>query len=212
MLILIYNDDGASDDCVKALTQWLPNQTIELISSAELQKKTWMSKTNLLIMPGGRSLPFYKKLGALGNQNIKKFVEEQGGSYFGICAGAYYACRKTIFAKGLPLELILPGELNFFEGNAIGPVFAADEFYYHSERGARIVEIIFENNDVHRVYCNGGCYFENTNQARVLARYQLNKQPAIIVCTVGLGRVLLSGVHPELSPFLSPISLNAILT
>lgn len=201
MTIYIYNDDGASEECVQGLLTQLHEKKVSVISGAQLQQDKWMSDARLLIMPGGRSLPFYKKLDQKGNQQIKTFVE-QGGFYLGICAGAYYACKKTIFAKNKPLELILPGELNFFEGNGIGPIFGADDFAYQSEKGARVVDIIFDNQETDSAYFNGGCYFENADESknvRVLARYQCNQQPAIIACNVGLGQALLSGVHPELS-------------
>lgn len=197
-MILIYNDKGASSVCVQALVDFLsPQHDVKCISGNDLQKTDWIQNTKALIIPGGRSAPFYKTLGSCGNQNIREWVE-QGGTYFGICAGAYYACAETIFAKGLPLELTLPGKLNFFSGRAIGPVFANEDFTYDSEKGARVVEVQWQNGTIYSTYFNGGCYFENVD-AHVLATYVENQKPAIITCSVGRGRVVLSGVHPELS-------------
>ena len=110
--ILIYNDEGASQDCVTALLKYYNDQA-QFISGVDLQSDDWIQQTKVLIMPGGRSLPFYKTLGKTGNQNIIQFVE-QGGCYLGLCAGAYYASGETIFANSTPLELNLSGELNFF--------------------------------------------------------------------------------------------------
>jgi len=201
MQTLIYTDAGTSTDSVNALFNYFHQENTHCVTGSDLQKNNWIKSTGLLIIPGGRSLPFYKKLGTAGNQNIKKFVE-QGGCYLGLCAGAYYACQETIFAKGLPLELILPGELNFFKGRAIGPVFADKQFAYHSENGARTVEVICHDQQIYSVYFNGGCYFENAEQfknSEILAGYVSNKKPAIIACAYGKGRAILSGVHPELS-------------
>lgn len=197
-MILIYNDKGASSVCVQALVDFLSQKhTVNCVSGYDLQKTDWMQNTTTLIIPGGRSLPFYETLGLQGNHNIREFVE-QGGTYFGICAGAYYACSETVFAEGLSLELKLPGELHFFSGRAIGPVFADEDFTYDSEKGARVVDVRWQNGKIYSTYFNGGCYFENAD-ATVLATYSENQKPAIITCSVGRGRVILSGVHPELS-------------
>lgn len=202
MTILIYNDDGVSADSANALLDYFRHENARFVTGADLQKNNWIFDTTLLIVPGGRSLPYYEKLGDTGNKNIIAYVE-QGGTYWGFCAGAYYACTKTLFSEGLPLELKLPGELHFFEGNAIGPVFAETEFAYQSESGACIVDVIWKDQHTYPVYFNGGCYFEHADtfkNTEILACYASNQKPAIIACTYGKGRAILSGVHPELSP------------
>jgi len=202
MSILIYNDDGVSSDSANALLHYFRDENARFVTAADLRKNSWIFDTKLLIVPGGRSLPYYEKLGKAGNNNIISYVG-QGGTYWGFCAGAYYACTKTLFSEGLPLELKLPGELHFFEGRAIGPVFADAEFAYGSESGARIVDVIWKDESTHAVYFNGGCYFEHAEafkNTEILSVYASNKKPAIIACTYGKGRAILSGVHPELSP------------
>lgn len=196
--ILIYNDDGASKDSVTALLNYF-HPHITAVTGQDLQNPHIFQQTSLFIMPGGRSLPYYEKLGEKGNQNIIDYVKK-GGCYLGICAGAYYACKKTLFAEGLPLALNLPGALNFFEGAARGPVFADKEFAYGSENGALNVDIIF-NEKNYSVYFNGGCTFEDVasyHNVHVIASYAENKKPAAIYCKVNKGCAILSGVHPEL--------------
>lgn len=193
-MMLIYNDEGASARCVEALLQNFPQFSVQLASGAELQNPAVFENCTLFVMPGGRSLPFYDKLSDVGNQNIVDYVKN-GGVYLGICAGAYYACRQTIFAKGLAKELILPGSLNLFEGDAIGPVFNAEQFEYQSEQGASIVDVK-TNEGVFPVYFNGGCYFSGTDAIDVIAQYA-NHLPTIIKVNYGKGQVILSGVHPE---------------
>lgn len=201
-MIVIYNDEGVSTDSVNALTDYFQKtDTVKCVSALDVQKNIWINDAKLFIMPGGRSLPFYKSLGADGNKNIVDFVL-RGGCYLGLCAGAYYACQKTLFAEGFPLELKLSGELNFFEGNAVGPFFLNTQFVYQSEAGACAAAIIWRDQQTYSVYFNGGCYFENvaqSNNTEILAVYTLNQQPAIIKCQIGKGHALLSGVHPELS-------------
>lgn len=208
MSILIYHDDGVSADSANALLNYFSDENVRFVTGAELQKPDWIHHTKRLIIPGGRSLPYYEKLGSAGNKNIIAYVA-QGGTYWGFCAGAYYACTKTLFAEGLPLELKLPGELHFFEGRAIGPVFSNTKFAYESESGACVVDVIWKNENKQAVYFNGGCYFENANQfqnTEILARYAANKKAAIIACTLGKGRAVLSGVHPELTPLTQLLS------
>lgn len=200
-MIFIYADEGTSSDSVAALEQYFSSRfSTRCVTANDLQDRHWIQSTRLLVMPGGRSLPFYTSLGEKGNQHIIDFVS-QGGCYVGLCAGAYYAAQKTLFALGSPLELRLDGPLNFFKGSAIGPVFAANHFAYQSELGARVVLVQYQEKS-YPVYFNGGCYFELNamrDNAAVLATYADNQLPAIIQCRVGMGKVILSGVHPELS-------------
>lgn len=200
-MIFIYADEGTSSDSVAALEHYFSNRfSTRCVTANDLQDSHWIQSTRLLVMPGGRSLPFYTSLGEKGNQHIVDFVS-QGGCYLGLCAGAYYAAEKTLFALDSPLELQLHGPLNFFKGSAIGPVFAADHFAYQSESGARVVSVRYQES-TYPVYFNGGCYFEfsvSCENAEVLATYTDNQLPAMIQCPVGMGKVILSGVHPELS-------------
>ncbi|OGT25872.1 MAG: hypothetical protein A3I77_01255 [Gammaproteobacteria bacterium RIFCSPLOWO2_02_FULL_42_14] len=198
---VIYNDQGASLLCVNALVALLKKEyDVVLVDGDQLKKSEMLQDTQLFVMPGGRSLPFYEALGDRGNQNIIDFVH-RGGTYWGICAGAYYACAHTDFALGLPLELRLQGPLNFFQGRAIGPVFLPNEFQYDSDGGKCDVEIIWEDGKKEWVYFQGGCYFSGdfSRDIKILARYEKNLQPAIIACTVEKGLVILSGVHTEMN-------------
>ncbi|MDP1573807.1 MAG: BPL-N domain-containing protein [Coxiellaceae bacterium] len=188
---LIYDDEGASIQSVIALKAYFNARSV---TGAFLQDNAWISKTDLLIIPGGRSLPFYQMLTDAGNRNIIQFVKE-GGTYLGVCAGAYYAARKTLFARGLPHEIVLDGALSFFEGEAIGPVFSEAQFDYGSEAGARIVDVIMDEKS-YPVYFNGGCYF--SDNPFTVARYLDNGLSAMLAFSFGKGRVVLSGVHPEL--------------
>lgn len=204
-MILIYDDKGASAQSVQGWYDFFSKKTaVKCVSGAYLQQPEWIAKTKLLIMPGGRSLPFYEMLDATGNNHIISFIKK-GGSYLGVCAGAYYAARNTVFAKNLPHEILSQGALNFFEGDAVGPVFSEEKFAYQSESGACIVNIIFEQKK-YPVYFNGGCYFRNNDST--IAHYEENELPAIITFSYEKGRVVLMGVHPELDFNTIPIDKN----
>lgn len=194
-MIFIYRDKGVSEVSAAGFMTYFGLEKAKYVTGAFLQNPDWIKTTDLLIMPGGRSLPYYESLAQQGNKNIIDFVTK-GGVYLGICAGAYYAARKTIFAEDRPEHyLLLPGALNFFEGEAIGPVFSEDKFAYASEAGAKIVDIDFQG-DIYPSYFNGGCTF--SDNAAVIARFMENGLPAILSFPYHQGRVVLSGIHPEL--------------
>jgi glutamine amidotransferase-like uncharacterized protein len=52
-----------------------------------------------------------------------EFVELAGGSYLGLCAGAYYGSSRVVFEPGTPLEVIGDRELAFFPGIARGAAY-----------------------------------------------------------------------------------------
>lgn len=48
---------------------------------------------------------------------------EGGGSYLGLCAGAYYGCSSVEFEPGSSMEVSGDRELAFFPGAAIGAAY-----------------------------------------------------------------------------------------
>ena len=115
------------------------NIPVETTTAEEIISTNLSDHCSLLIMPGGRDLPYVKKLQGKGNRNISDFVRN-GGSYLGICAGAYYGCSLVQFAQGDPLlEVVGPRELAFFPGISQGPVFLG--FDYASSAGAKAADI-----------------------------------------------------------------------
>lgn len=153
---------------------------------------------SLFIMPGGRDRPYHAALKGEGNAQIRSFVEN-GGTYLGICAGAYYGCRRVEFDQGFPLEVCEERELSFFPGKAVGPAYGKGTFEYESEKGARLARIQTPTG-IFQTYYNGGCFFEgDLTHVKILARYLdlPGHPPAIIECSIGQGKAILSGVHIE---------------
>ena len=154
---------------------------VDTITPEELLRDNWTHSCSLIVMPGGRDLPYVARLRGAGNQRIKDFVHN-GGSYLGLCAGGYYGSAAVEFAKGDPiLEVTGPRELGFFPGIARGPVFPG--FQYRSNSGGKaclvrltphalsLVRAMFpdetkstgtwepDRSVVARFYLNGGCSF-----------------------------------------------------
>lgn len=221
-LILVYKDTGTSDVDVfinalnhtlnqMQLQQQVSNFEIKEVSAKDVIDGTCFKNANLLIIPGGRDIPYVEKLKGHGITNIQDFVYN-GGGYFGVCAGAYFAADFCEFERGTSLEVCGERYLKFFPGKARGCVYPG--FRYNSEEGARVVSVclqetktesLFINAETFPAYYNGGCEFIQDNNkmfrnVTVLARYKDNPDKiAIVLCQCGNGRALLSGVHPEMN-------------
>ena len=189
-MIFIYEDgnQGASEECVswtkdgihRAL-RWLESEelltrpySVGVISAERIkQDPTWRKECSLLIFPGGRDMPYCLLLNGQGNTEIKEYVRS-GGSYLGICAGAYYGCEYVEFEKTDPiLSVCGPRELGFFKGTGRGSYYPG--FNYQNRSGTRPAPIVLEPaaqshlgaQCVHedligsRIYSyfNGGCEF-----------------------------------------------------
>ncbi|OBZ85787.1 Biotin--protein ligase [Choanephora cucurbitarum] len=215
MKILVYDDLGASSTSVKHIVAMLKSTlcqdyVVDVVDRKVFDSEEWQTECAMLVMPGGRDLPYCQALDGRPNQAIKAFVEN-GGRYLGICAGAYYASESIEFEKGNPqMEIIAPRPLGFYPGLCRGTAYPG--FSYSSERGARLVPVslnkeAFESSqytiseDVW-MYYNGGGYFvdadQYSDQVTVLCGYkELDNAASIVHCRVGKGHALLISTHPE---------------
>ncbi|KAK9825704.1 hypothetical protein WJX81_008129 [Elliptochloris bilobata] len=105
---MVYAGDGAGSrsvlSAVESLRAALPlDAQVEAFREEDLLSGDWADDCALLVMPGGADLPFCRRLNGAGNALIRGYVE-RGGSYLGLCAGAYYACRRVEFEIGTRLE------------------------------------------------------------------------------------------------------------
>ena len=206
MTIYIYKDTGTDPFCIRqtayscALAGVLPKQ-IRYLDHKQLLASSWEDDAKVFIMPGGRDIPYHRLLRGRGNEKIRSFVES-GGSYLGICAGAYFGAKKVLFEVGTELEVTGDRELQFFAGSAIGTLFKKTSFSYHSHLGASSawVSIFGES---FPIYYNGGCYFSEEDEESfshtVLGTYiEEDDKSAIVLCPFGKGKAVLSGVHIEI--------------
>lgn len=195
------------------------------VDARVLRTEPWEANCAMLVIPGGRDLPYCQDLQGTTNQRIRQFVEK-GGRYLGICAGAYYGSSMIEFEKGDPvMQVCGPRELEFYPGISRGTTFPG--FVYNSERGARSVSILVEPSLDYsataataatsgqqrrsiRMYYNGGGYFVHADRLNgggkidVLARYEDpgtcpdEPHPAAVVhCRIGRGHAVLIATHPE---------------
>jgi glutamine amidotransferase-like uncharacterized protein len=210
-IIYVYKDSGISDlsanVCVDALTtQGKGLYNVQLIDAAGVINGN-LTNAVAFVIPGGADREFCKKLNSIGNSQIKRFVEN-GGTYIGFCAGAYYAASKCVFVN-TGGNVVESRELGFYQGEAIGPILA--EYSPTSRSGVRIAAIkLVDATDspekIYHVYYNGGCCFEgySGDDVKIIAYYankadNVKGRAAIIECKVGKGLAILSGIHPECS-------------
>jgi biotin--protein ligase len=99
MNVLIYDGPGIANlqkPLIKAIKKCLGNcYDVIPVDHNTLNTQPWQESTKLLIMPGGRDLPFLESLEKPGGlKKIDQWVREMNGKYFGICAGSYFACSR----------------------------------------------------------------------------------------------------------------------
>ncbi|KAI8341457.1 biotin-protein ligase [Chlamydoabsidia padenii] len=213
MNILLYQDRGTAPNSVRQTYQSLKSLVghaydIIHVNAQVLRTEPWETHCAMLVIPGGRDLPYCQDLQGMTNQRIRRFVEN-GGRYMGICAGAYYGSSMVEFEKGNSLmEVCGPRELGFYPGLSRGTIYPG--FIYNSERGARSVSIQVDpslGEQSIRMYYNGGGYFAHADKLKgvdVLARYEDpgicvdEPHPAAVVhCRLGQGHAVLIATHPE---------------
>jgi glutamine amidotransferase-like uncharacterized protein len=160
----------------------------------------------LFVMPGGASRYVADKLDGEGNDRIRDYVA-RGGFYLGICAGAYYACRRTDWRAGKWDEIRTDNELAFYPGTAVGPISSfVRETADGSDTTAQLATLRTEIGDVYPCLYWGGPIFrpdelETTASWRVLARYTegvADGEAAVVLGSYGRGHYLLLGVHLEI--------------
>lgn len=206
MDILVYVDEGVSAEAlrqtVKSLQKEIDPHAHQLVrtSAKQLISSDWEQRTALVVVPGGRDRYYHSSLNGKGSEKLRRFVEG-GGSYLGLCAGAYFAAESIEFEKGGKLQVCAMRSMKLYPGAAIGPAYGLGKYCEESDRGVEAAHISWNGAECF-AYFNGGCYFDRPNEyanVRVLSSYlNLDGCPAAIVeCRVGKGKALLSGVHIE---------------
>ncbi len=140
---------------------------------------------DVVVVPGGWAPSQRDGMGASGRAALTGFVRE-GGSYVGICAGAYLACESVIWDG-----VAYPYPLRLARGVARGPIPGLAPY-----PRSQVVKLTLERGQARSAVYAGGSSFE-VEDATVLARYP-NGSSAAVALRCGEGRVLLCGPHVEL--------------
>ncbi len=208
---LLYQDFIHNNYAVyRALRETFGAQNTDFCTAEDIRKgRLRAHDIDLFVLPGGADLYYVEKLEAAGNEGIKHYVNS-GGRYLGICAGAYYAARSILYAKGSAYEVKGPRALGFFPGLAVGPVGAPRPFDPDGFTSPRIGTLRDRDSNIlwKSIYWGGPAFApltaaDTSDIVDILARYEdpeAQNSPAIIRCKVGEGRAVLCGVHPEITP------------
>ncbi|KAK7098775.1 uncharacterized protein [Littorina saxatilis] len=223
--VYVYEGPGAamvsSNLLLSALQRCLcpRSHSIEHISPQQIKLGKWRESCAALVLGGGYDMGFLKSLGAEGADMIRDYVM-QGGTYIGMCAGAYFACDYIEFEKGTKMEVCGDRPLKFYPGKCTGSIVS--NFKYDSEQGAAALPITipaktlpgFANDCTLQAYVNGGGFFSpNSSRERFphvqnvqnLALFDTfgGRPPAVVKCDVGQkgGVALLSSPHVDFSAF-----------
>jgi glutamine amidotransferase-like uncharacterized protein len=228
--VAIYNDaiapadpvtgasrSGAWQDGITAITRMLTwmGLSYEQITYEDLNDSTLDLSTlyKVLLFPGGWAYWYSYWISLSGKERIHSFVQN-GGGYFGICAGSFFAARKNVWEGvfyGDNAFINAYGELtgvglDLFPGTAVGPIngiapwptyeMTTIDFPNQTEILADYKKAPFS--EVILYY--GGPYFtpDPGVEVEVLGNYRYNDQPALIALGHGSGRIVLTGPHPEI--------------
>lgn len=202
--VFLYEGKGAWEAGIENLEEFLKDQKLsyETKQPQDLILGDLASKDpTLLIMPGGESWVYLEDLGTEGAQNIRKYVEE-GGSYLGICAGAFYATshREGGVTTG-------PYGIGLLEGTAYDGTYMEAPGYKQGvmeflwELGNPLVSGLGKSV---RMLLYGGPAFRfseeeaQKKQIEVVLRFSEGNDPAMIRFHYGKGLVFLSAPHVEI--------------
>ena len=144
----VYTGPGAGSRSVLSAVESLrralkPTLLVDTLTTDQLLQGEWTNRCRMLVMPGGADVPYCKHLNGRGNILISHFVRKQGGTYLGLCAGAYYGCSRVEFELGSEIEVLGDRELAFYPGIASGSIYSG--FNYQSEKGAIAAPIKFKS-------------------------------------------------------------------
>lgn len=192
-LAFVYDGEGACpEDCAKAAAEmaWQaglkpvyvgPNDLNFQSSSEEV--KHFFDGVKVWIQPGGKSRDVYRVMHPVLRNALVNYVFG-GGGYVGFCAGAFIS-TSLIGSSGLPGYSILPGKT----APLMAPPVRPDLEY-------SIEEVIW-NGKSRAIYFEGGPYlYDLPSQVEVMAAFK-NGKIAAARTEFGLGRVFVSGPHPE---------------
>jgi glutamine amidotransferase-like uncharacterized protein len=162
-----------------------------------------LSRFSVLLMPGGDMWKYAASLGSQGMEAIRDYVR-RGGGYIGICGGAYFAATTIVWrgwADQPRIYTAIKG-LGFFPGTADGPIEDFAPSYTDERCKVRIVDALHQATrglpeTIELFYSHGPSFLADADAVTVLGKSVRGDKAVIIALQNGLGRVFLTGFHPE---------------
>jgi glutamine amidotransferase-like uncharacterized protein len=200
----VYHDQGTGEFSRAALIAALSTRfEVRRIYARELiASDAWHTSTALLAFPGGADLPYCHLLNGAGNASILRYIRA-GGAFLGMCAGAYYVSRRIAFEAESPGAITGERELALFEGTARGSLHDLAEPYSLEHLRCAGVAPLRASASAERLqalYWGGPEFIPDAGASFTpLLTYESPARLAALRTKVGQGRVVLSGVHAEVS-------------
>lgn len=197
--IALYSEKGTWDKSVTALKnmfEWM-NMPVTMID-ADYVNNNALDSFKIICFPGGNMFQYSQNISSDGLDKIRKFIKN-GGSYIGICGGAYFSAEKIVWqGNQLPMNT-----LGIFDGTAQGTI---DEIVPYPQRDMCKVVItdtlhpIIKNIPRNQwiLYYWGPVLKTDNPENKVLGRYDAVGLPAVIAFKYGEGKVFITGTHPEM--------------
>ncbi|MFX0097409.1 MAG: BPL-N domain-containing protein [Candidatus Hodarchaeota archaeon] len=199
-VVALYSDEGTWEESVQAARNmflWM-NYTVVLVDADHINIQG-LDNFDVLCIPGGSMYQYAQDISPNGMDNIRYFINN-GGSYIGICGGAYYAAEEVIWqGEQLPIT-----PLGIFPGTAEGPNNGIAPFPNYTICKINILNSSHPitqslSDSVWMLYYWGPMFTPNIGaDITVLGNYDIGNRSAMIAFDYGLGRVFLIGTHPEI--------------
>jgi len=178
-----------------------------------------LNKYDLILFPGGDMWVYKSHLSAMGINKIKEYVQF-GGGYIGICAGSYFAADKIVWRgwANEPRRYHTISGLGFFSGIADGPIddfaptYQVNNCIVNINRYHPITSDISQQLDY--FYSFGPKFIiADSSSVSILGQSASGNNSVVLAIQYKLGRVFLTGLHPEFDDDKSSWKLisNAIL-
>ncbi|HEY2735281.1 MAG TPA: BPL-N domain-containing protein [Polyangiales bacterium] len=219
-VIAVYHDEGTGEfsrGClVQALTRAFEGRArIRRIFASEIcASDAWHEGTRFVAMPGGADAPYAERLNGRGNASILRYLHA-GGGFFGVCAGAYYACARISFEPSTLGAITGSRELALFRGTAFGSLHDLAAPYSLDHLHCAEVARVYAPNDasvLRALYWGGPELVPDlgTRYRPLLHYVRGDGRPSLAaVCVeVGRGRAVLTGVHAEVLGSQFPIEVS----
>jgi glutamine amidotransferase-like uncharacterized protein len=172
--------------------EWM-GATVDLLNASYI-KNYGLEGYDIIAMPGDDPRGIGMELGTNGIKIVRNFISN-GGSYFGVCGGAMFACYKGVFS-GTDYYWTLM----LFNGQVRGPIPGVEGMTMTTlnvNTSCTSVDLSEVPEALDVFYYGGGYYTPNEEQEMTsIAQYD-EGQAAIITFQYENGCVCLSGVHPE---------------
>jgi len=195
----LYIGDGAHPDCVGPARRMFEAMGLQVrdVTPADINTGR-VDGIDIFYFAGGESGPYIDDISLAGKSRLRQHVRE-GAIYIGTCAGAMFGAAVQEWEG----ERYSRGQLGVFAGDAIGPapdICGPDsgvcECMIDLESGHPIAQGLPESIEI--TYYNSPSFrWPSDALVEVIATYQATGEPTVIVAEYGVGRVLLTGVHPE---------------